>query len=358
MATKKKQATQARGVKAPRASSRARAERAREEAREKKRERDRAYRARKKAEAEEAERKRLEALERRRERDRARREAEREAERKRLEALERRRERDRARRAAEKAERERLEAQRKQRRRERDRARREAERAAERKRLEALERRRERDRARRAAEREERERQRKKEEKKKRDAERKRKKRAEEKQKREVCADLFREPSTVPEIVWGSTCFYRSTPNFYGDGTFGGEIVELAGSTQESARKAWDRIEQFTRAYWAESRGYWMRTGTFGTPPVSRSVDQGKPGDTSARRKERQFGRASLPASEGHYTGWKRIGRTPGKRTKWTTAAAWRLGGRKMARAMVDQGWRSLRVVEEVFTGREMPDGF
>jgi len=280
------------------------------------------------------------------------------AERKRLEALERRRERDRARReaareAARRAEEERL--RKLEQKRARDRERQRKKRAEERAKKEEAERLRKL----------EEERLRKLEEKRARDRERQRKKRAEEKRKKEeaerkkalerekrrVCEDLERDPSPIPEIAWGSDCFLLSRHFTFKDGTFEGLIY--AEPDPENPDREWRRLERFLRAFWAQSEGWWIRVGVFGLPPEELAEDFA--GQSDYQPAVVVPGRPDLVGSVGSFTRWRRVGPTRGKRTQFVTAASQYVIGRRITEAFLDQEFQGVTIAVACFTGKEPP---
>jgi hypothetical protein len=178
------------------------------------------------------------------------------------------------------------------------------------------------------------------------------KKRQAEAGKRLVCGELLREPSTVPEIVWGSACFTSSKIYHFSDGSFEGEIIQKAGKDHF---RAWSRIEKFTSAFWKSSRGYWMRIGVFGSQVVAPGTPHPRFDADRYKKGKDEWGRFGAPGSLGNYSGWVRVGPTPGKRTRFRTAAQVFLTGRKIAQAFYGKGLKRLLLVVQVFTGRERP---
>jgi len=157
-------------------------------------------------------------------------------------------------------------------------------------------------------------------------------------------AKLRREKSLEP---LANTPLGFEAAHQFSDGTLDGRIAQLAG---DDLPGAWDAIEARAAELLRGKAGAWVRIGVFGKKRARKS---------NKNRYDESTPAASLagiaPGSTGIWSGWRRVGATTRKRTKFTTLATAILAGREIAQRMTEKKFKKLNLVLDYSTRSERP---
>lgn len=171
------------------------------------------------------------------------------------------------------------------------------------------------------------------------------------KERMKACDELIAKPSADPVVVWQSACWLKSDLVQYGDGSYEGEVYAEAGDDMSLTVST---LDKFFRAFFEGSEGWWMRVGVYGILPeeMRTQIDLDEYDKMPAIP-----GRPDLAFSYGHKSVWKRVGPTPGVRTKFTTAATMFATMEQIAENFLNVGFHTISFYASVYTGKEPPEG-